>query len=136
MTILDATVVNVALPTLGRDFRASFTAIQWIPAIHLLAFASVIPDSGWASERFGAKRVWLASLAAFMAVSLLCGLSGSLPELIASRSHCRCSRARSGWPSGWPPRSPPRPLGRRWRCPEDRVWRVPAGTDRAWPDRG
>src|SRR5215471_8437172 len=63
MTILDATIVNVALPTLGREFRTSISVIQWVPTIYLLAFASVIPLTGWASERFGARRVWLASLA-------------------------------------------------------------------------
>jgi EmrB/QacA subfamily drug resistance transporter len=85
MTILDATIVNVALPTLGQDFGTSISTIQWVPTIYLLAFASVIPLSGWASERFGAKRVWLISLAAFMAGSLLCGLSGSVTELIGFR---------------------------------------------------
>src|SRR5262249_60567417 len=77
MTILDATIVNVALPTLGRDFGASISTIQWVPTIYLLAFASVIPASGWATERFGARRVWIVSLAVFLAGSLGCGLSGS-----------------------------------------------------------
>jgi EmrB/QacA subfamily drug resistance transporter len=72
-------------PTLGRDFSTSISTIQWVPTIYLLAFASVIPVSGWASERFGAKRVWLVSLAAFMLGSLLCGLSGSVGELIGFR---------------------------------------------------
>jgi EmrB/QacA subfamily drug resistance transporter len=85
MTILDATIVNVALPTLGREFGASISTVQWVPTIYLLAFASVIPLTGWASERFGARRVWLASLAVFMLGSLLCGLSGSVAELIVFR---------------------------------------------------
>ena len=85
MTILDATVVNVALPTLGREFRTSITTIQWVPTIYLLAFASVIPLTGWASERFGAKRVWLASLSLFMLGSLLAGLAWSVGALIAFR---------------------------------------------------
>jgi EmrB/QacA subfamily drug resistance transporter len=85
MTILDATIVNVALPTLGRDFGTSISVIQWVPTIYLLAFASVIPATGWASERFGAKRVWLASLGVFMTGSLLAGLSGSAGELIGFR---------------------------------------------------
>src|SRR5215813_12488362 len=85
MTILDATIVNVALPTLGREFGTSISTIQWVPTIYLLAFASVIPLTGWASERFGAKRVWLTSLSAFILGSLLCGLSGSVPELLRSR---------------------------------------------------
>src|SRR5499427_7001197 len=85
MTILDATIVNVALPTLGREFGTSISVIQWVPTIYLLAFASVIPLTGWASERFGARRVWLVSLAVFMLGSLLCGLSGSVTELIVFR---------------------------------------------------
>jgi EmrB/QacA subfamily drug resistance transporter len=85
MTILDATIVNIALPTLGRDFGASISAIQWVPTVYLLAFASVIPATGWASERFGAKRVWLAALVAFMLGSLLCGLSTSVGELVGAR---------------------------------------------------
>src|SRR6266516_2155857 len=85
MTILDATIVNVALPTLGREFGTSSPTIQWVQTSYLLAFASVIPLAGWASERFGAKRVWLASLTAFMLGSLLCGLSGSIPGLIVFR---------------------------------------------------
>ena len=43
MTILDATIVNIALPTLGRQFQTSISVIQWVPTIYLLAFASVIP---------------------------------------------------------------------------------------------
>src|SRR5262249_11911734 len=85
MTILDATIVSVGLPTLGREFGTSISTIQWVPTSYLLAFASVIPLAGWASERFGAKRVWLASLTAFMLGSLLCGLSGSIPGLIVFR---------------------------------------------------
>src|SRR5947207_3764547 len=85
MTILDATIVNVALPTLGRDFHTSITTIQWVLTGYMLAFASVIPLTGWASERFGAKPLWLASLTAFMAGSLLAGLSSSIGSLIAFR---------------------------------------------------
>lgn len=85
MTILDATIVNVAIPTLGRAFHASIPTIQWVSTAYLLAFASVIPLTGWASERFGAKRVWLASLLAFMLGSLLAGVSWSIASLIAFR---------------------------------------------------
>ncbi|HZE04098.1 MAG TPA: MFS transporter, partial [Solirubrobacteraceae bacterium] len=85
MTILDATVVNVALPTLGRDFHTRIATIQWLPTAYLLAFASVIPLTGWASERVGAKPLWLGSLALFMGGSLLAGLSWSIGSLIAFR---------------------------------------------------
>src|ERR687888_919655 len=86
MTILDATIVNVALATLGRDFETSISTVQWVATIYLLAFASVIPLTGWASERFGAKRVWLASLGLFMLGSLLSGVAWSIGSLIAFRA--------------------------------------------------
>ena len=85
MTILDATIVNVAIPTLGREFAASISTIQWVSTAYLLAFASVIPLTGWASERFGAKPVWLASLILFMLGSALAGLSWSIGSLIVFR---------------------------------------------------
>ena len=85
MTVLDLTVVNVAIPTLGRAFDASITAIQWVVTGYMLAFASVIPLTGWASERFGAKRVWLGSLLLFLAGSVLAGAAWSLPSLIGFR---------------------------------------------------
>ena len=85
MTILDATITNVALPTLGSDFHTSIATIQWVPTAYMLAFASVIPLTGWASERFGAKPLWIASLAAFMLGSLLAGLALSIGALIAFR---------------------------------------------------
>jgi MFS family permease len=85
MTVLDATVVNVALPTLGRAFRTSVATIQWVPTVYLLAFAGVIPLTGWASARVGAKPLWLASLVLFMLGSLLAGLSWSIGSLVAFR---------------------------------------------------
>src|SRR5258708_19925905 len=65
--------------------RTSISTIQWVPTIYLLAFASVIPLTGWTAGRFGAKRVWLASLGLFMAGSLLAGLSPSIGALIGFR---------------------------------------------------
>jgi EmrB/QacA subfamily drug resistance transporter len=85
MTVLDATIVNVALPTLGREFGTSIATIQWVTTAYLLAFASVIPLTGWASQRLGAKELWLLSLALFTVGSLLAGLSWSIGALIAFR---------------------------------------------------
>jgi EmrB/QacA subfamily drug resistance transporter len=85
MTILDATIVNVALPTLGGEFHSSIATIQWVPTVYMLAFASVIPLTGWASQRLGAKPLWLAALLMFMAGSLLAGLSWSIGALIVFR---------------------------------------------------
>src|SRR3569833_2463276 len=85
MTILDVTIVNVGLATLGREFRTSITTLQWVSTAYLLAFASVMPLTGWASGRFGARRLWLAALCGFTLGSLLAGLSWSIGVLIAFR---------------------------------------------------
>jgi EmrB/QacA subfamily drug resistance transporter len=85
MTVLDLTVVNVAIPTLGRDLNAPVSSIQWVLTGYMLAFAAVIPVTGWAGERFGAKRVWLAALALFLVGSALAGVSWSIGSLIAFR---------------------------------------------------
>ena len=85
MAILDATIVNVAIPTLGRDFHTSISTIQWVMTGYLLAFASVIPLTGWASERFGAKRIWIAALLLFMVGSVLAGSAWSVEALIGFR---------------------------------------------------
>src|SRR5690348_15576030 len=85
MSILDTTIVNVALATLGRDLHASIAQVQWIVTGYMLALAAVIPVSGWAAERFGAKRVYLFSLVLFTAGSMLCGLAPRHAELLAVR---------------------------------------------------
>ncbi|MBV9918253.1 MAG: multidrug efflux MFS transporter [Solirubrobacterales bacterium] len=85
MSILDTTIVNVALATLGRDLHAGISQIQWVVTGYMLSLAAVIPVTGWAAERFGAKQVYLVSLALFTGASALCGLAGSSTELIAFR---------------------------------------------------
>src|ERR671937_2390137 len=85
MSILDTTIVNVALATLRRDLHSSIADIQWVVTGYMLALAAVIPITGWAARRFGAKRVYLVSLALFTAGSALCGLAGSTTELVVFR---------------------------------------------------
>lgn len=85
VTSIDTTVVNVALRTLERDFHASVAAVQWVITAYLLTVAGVIPISGWASRRFGARQVYVFSLALFGASSGLCALAGSLQALVAFR---------------------------------------------------
>jgi EmrB/QacA subfamily drug resistance transporter len=85
MSILDTTIVNIALATLSRDLHSPLTTIQWASTGYLLSLAMVIPLAGWLSERFGSRRVWLLSVAAFGAGSALCGFSGSAGMLIAFR---------------------------------------------------
>src|SRR4051794_32543707 len=85
MSILDATIVNVATRTLGQGLHASISTIQWVLTGYLLAFAAVIPVTGWAGERFGTKRVWIGALLVFMAGSALSGAAWSVGALIAFR---------------------------------------------------
>ena len=85
MSILDTTIVNVALATLSRDLHATIAEIQWVVTGYMLSLAAVIPLTGWAARRFGAKRVYLLSLVLFTAGSALCGLATSTEELIAFR---------------------------------------------------
>jgi EmrB/QacA subfamily drug resistance transporter len=85
MSILDTTMVNIAVPTLVRSFRTSLSNVQWVTTGYILALAVVIPLTRWAADRFGTKRVWLISVLLFTLGSLLCGLSWSLPTLIVSR---------------------------------------------------
>ncbi len=85
MSILDTTIVNVAIPTFARDFRAPLSTVQWVSTGYLLALAMTIPLTGWAVERFGAKRMWIGSLALFLVGSALSGASWSIQSLIVFR---------------------------------------------------
>src|ERR1700731_4183351 len=85
MSILDTTIVNVALRTLGHDLHSSIAQIQWVVTGYILALAAVIPVTGWAARRFGAKQVYLLSLVLFTAGSALCGAAQSLDQLIVFR---------------------------------------------------
>jgi len=85
MSILDTTIVNVALETLGRELHSTLSQIQWVITGYMLSLAAVIPVTGWAARRFGAKQVYLLSLVLFTAGSALCGVATSTTELIVFR---------------------------------------------------
>src|SRR3954469_22449719 len=85
MSILDTTIVNVALESLSRDLDAPLSTIQWVATGYLLSLATVIPLTGWAAERFGPRRVWMTVVTAFVITSALCGLAWSAESLIAFR---------------------------------------------------
>ena len=85
MSILDTTVVNVAINTLGRDFHTSLSTIQWIVTGYTLALATVIPLTGWGADRFGTKRLYMISITLFIAGSALSGAAWSAGSLIAFR---------------------------------------------------
>ena len=85
MSILDTTIVNVALETLTRELDAPLSTIQWVSTGYLLALATVIPLTGWMTERFGSKRIWMISVSLFGVGSALCGLAWSAESLIFFR---------------------------------------------------
>jgi EmrB/QacA subfamily drug resistance transporter len=85
MMQLDGTMTTIALNTLLGEFHAPLTTIQWVTTGYLLAMAVVIPLTGWAMERLGARAVWIGSLTAFLAGSILCGTAWSAGSLIAFR---------------------------------------------------
>jgi MFS family permease len=86
MSILDTTIVNVALATLGRELHASLSTIQWVSSGYLVALAVVIPMTGWATERFGSKRLWMVVVGLFVIGSALSGLAWSAARSLAPRS--------------------------------------------------
>jgi len=85
MSILDTTIVNVALRTLGHDLHSSISQIQWVITGYLLSLAAVIPVTGWAARRYGAKRVYMTSLVLFTIGSALCAAATSTTELVFFR---------------------------------------------------
>src|ERR1700744_2094804 len=85
MSILDTTVVNVAINTLASKFHTTLPTIQWVATGYTLALATVIPLSGWIADRFGTKRLYMSSIALFIIGSALSGLASSATEIIVFR---------------------------------------------------
>ena len=85
MSILDSTVVNVALPAIAQRFDVQPEQGHTVVIGYLLSLAVFMPASGWLADRFGVKRVFLTALGLFVVASALCGLAMSLPELVLFR---------------------------------------------------
>lgn len=85
MSILDITVVSVALPTFQAEFNATYATVAWTMTGYTLALATVIPLTGWAADRFGTKRLYIAALVLFVFGSVLCATADSVSQLIAYR---------------------------------------------------
>ena len=83
LDILDTTIVNVAIPTLGRELQTDNA--EWVVLGYTLSLAVWIPTSGWLGDRFGTKRTFLFALSAFTAGSALCGFAQTINQLIAFR---------------------------------------------------
>ena len=85
MNIMDTTIVNVALPTIGREFHVAADSVDTVAIGYLVSLAVFIPVSGWLGDRLGGKRVLLASIVVFTLASALCGLAQNVAELVGFR---------------------------------------------------
>ena len=85
MAFLDGTIVNVALPAIGRDLHATTSELQWVLSGYLLTLASLILLGGSLGDRYGRRRVFVIGAALFSAASALCALAPTIGWLIAAR---------------------------------------------------
>jgi EmrB/QacA subfamily drug resistance transporter len=85
MSILDVTIVNVAIPTIQNDFGTTVEDVQWVANAYTLALGVVVPLSGWLGDRFGYARVYVLSVLGFAVGSALCGVAWDLTSLVAFR---------------------------------------------------
>src|SRR5213082_2692713 len=85
MSIMDVTIVNVALPSIGRQLSVPSTSIDVVVVAYLVSLAVVIPASGWLGDRWGTRRIFLLALALFTIASVLCGLAGNFTMLVLFR---------------------------------------------------
>lgn len=85
MQVLDTTIANVALPSMTGDLGASQDTITWVLTSYIVSSAIMTPATGWLSDRFGKRELFLTSIAGFVITSLLCGLAWSLPSMVVFR---------------------------------------------------
>ncbi len=85
MQALDTTIANVATPYMQGSLSASQDQINWVLTSYIVAAAIMTPPTGWLANRFGRKRLFLASVVGFTIASVLCGIAGSLTEIVIYR---------------------------------------------------
>ncbi len=85
MQSIDSTALSTALPTLARAFATNPIHLKLALTSYIMALAVFVPASGWAADRFGSRRVFMAAMVVFLLGSVLCGLSQSLAQLVGSR---------------------------------------------------
>jgi EmrB/QacA subfamily drug resistance transporter len=86
MQFLDGTIITTSLPQMATSFGVEPVSMSIGITVYLLTMAAFVPLAGWAGDRFGERRVFLASIAIFTVASLFCGLSGSLTEFVIVRA--------------------------------------------------
>jgi MFS family permease len=141
MSILDVSIVNVAIPTIQKEFGTTTEDIQWIATAYSLALGVVMPLSGWLGDRLGLTRAYHLSLLGFAVGSALCGIAWDLNSMVAFRviqaipgescrwspwrwctASCRGRQSAPRWAfTAWASCSHPR-LGRRWVAISSSMW--------------
>jgi MFS family permease len=85
MSILDTSIVNVAVPTMQKEFGATTEDIQWISTAYTLCLGIVVPASAWLGQRIGLRRIYMMCLVGFSVASALCGMAWDLNSMIVFR---------------------------------------------------
>src|SRR5437764_4205014 len=85
MTVLDVSIVNVALPSIGRSLHFSATGLQWVITAYAITFGGFLLLGGRAADLLGRRRMFMSGLVLFSVASLVCGLANSTGTLVASR---------------------------------------------------
>ena len=86
MASIDATVVGIALPAIGRDFHASLATLQWVVTAYTLTLAGLLLFAGALGDKYGRKKIFLIGVAWFAVASAICGLAPDAPILIVARA--------------------------------------------------
>src|SRR3982751_1944672 len=85
MQILDTTIANVALPHMQTSLGATIDTVTWVLTSYIVATAIALPATGWLSDRFGSRNLFLFAVASFIIASMLCGTAVSLEEMVLFR---------------------------------------------------
>ncbi|MCG6856461.1 MAG: DHA2 family efflux MFS transporter permease subunit [Salaquimonas sp.] len=85
MQVIDTTIANVALPHMQASLNATQDTVTWVLTSYIVSAAIMTPMTGWMSDYFGRKRLFMIMVAGFTGMSVLCGLATSLPEMVAFR---------------------------------------------------
>ena len=93
LTVLDTNVVAIVLPTIAREFGASFAEVEWVISAYVLSFSALLLPAGAIADRYGRRRIFLAGIGAFALASLLCGLAPSTRALYLARAFQGASAA-------------------------------------------
>ncbi len=86
LQVLDTTIANVAIPHMQSALGATAESVTWVLTSYIIASAVALPTTGWLADRFGARRLFILSTAAFVATSMLCGIAQNLEEMVIFRA--------------------------------------------------